>query len=134
MITAATCLAMAIYYEARNETNPDAGLAVAEVILNRVDDPRWPDNVCAVVKQDKGPKPHDCQFSFYCDGKPERPRHKQAWAIAQETAKQALSGDVLGHGALYYHATYSRPVWRHSLAYVGKIGSHIFYTDPSTSV
>ena len=73
MIGTAMCLAMAIYYETRSEQNPDAGLAVAEVILNRVEDRRWPNDVCAVIKQDKGPKDHDCQFSFYCDGKPERP-------------------------------------------------------------
>jgi spore germination cell wall hydrolase CwlJ-like protein len=124
---------MAIYYETRNETHPDAGLAVAEVILNRVEDRRWPDNVCAVVKQDKGPKAHDCQFSFYCDGKPERPKHKEAWQTAQENAAQALKGDMLGHGALYYHADYARPVWRHKLDMLGKVGAHIFYTDKELS-
>ena len=134
MITAATCLAMAIYYETRNETHPDAGLAVAEVIINRVEDKRWPDSVCAVVKQDKGPKDHDCQFSFYCDGKPERPKHKEAWQKAQESAAQALDGNLLGHGALYYHADYAQPVWRHKLDMLGKVGTHIFYKDPEVSV
>ena len=129
MINTAMCLAMAIYYETRNEPNPDAGLAVAEVILNRVEDRRWPDTVCAVVKQDKGPKDHDCQFSFYCDGKPERPKHKKSWQRAQEQAAQALNGNVLNHGALYYHADYTRPIWRHNLDRLGKVGVHIFYTD-----
>ena len=134
MITAATCLAMAIYYETRSEPNPDAGLAVAEVILNRVEDRRWPNNVCAVVKQDKGPKAHDCQFSFYCDGKPERPKHKEAWLKAQEQAREALNGNLLGHGALYYHANYTSPIWRHNLELIGKIGKHIFYTDMEVNV
>lgn len=134
MITSAMCLAIAIYYETRNEVSPDAGLAVAEVIINRVEDNRWPDSVCAVVKQDNGPKKHDCQFSFYCDGKPERPKHKEAWLRAQEQAADALNGNLLGHGALYYHADYSRPVWRHGLDKLGKIGKHIFYTDMEVNV
>lgn len=134
MIGTSMCLAMAIYYETRSETNPDAGLAVAEVILNRVEDRRWPNNVCAVVKQDKGPKAHDCQFSFYCDGKPERPKHKDAWLRAQEQAREALNGNLLGHGALYYHADYTSPIWRHKLDPIGKIGKHIFYTDMEVNV
>lgn len=129
MTTAAICLAMAIYYEARGEADPDAGIAVAEVVLNRVEDPRWPDTVCAVVKQDKGPAAHDCQFSFYCDGKPERPRNAAAWERAQSDARRALRGELLGHGGLYYHSTAARPVWRHSLAVVGQVGNHIFYGD-----
>lgn len=130
MIAASMCLAMALYYEARGESY-DAGLAVAEVILNRVEDKRWPDNICAVVKQDTGPKDHDCQFSFYCDGKPEKPTNLDLWFRAKEQARDALNGKTLGHGALYYHADYVSPVWRHKLTKVGKIGRHIFYTDRS---
>ncbi len=134
MIGTAMCLAMAIYYETRSEPSPDAGLAVAEVILNRVEDRRWPDDVCAVIKQDKGPKDHDCQFSFYCDGKPERPKHEEAWLKAKEQAREALNGNMLGHGALYYHANYTSPIWRHKLELIGKIGKHIFYTDMEVNV
>ncbi len=129
MIGASLCLAMAIYYETATEPSNDAGLAVAEVILNRVADPRFPDNVCAVVKQDKGPKPYDCQFSFYCDGKPEKPYHGDKWRRAKEQAAEALKGNTLGHNALYYHAHYASPVWRHRLDLIGKVGVHLFYTD-----
>ena len=130
MITASVCLAMAIYYEARGEKNFDAGLAVAEVILNRVNDERWPDNVCAVVKQDKGPKSYDCQFSFYCDGKPENPKNKNLWLRAKEQAREALNGKTLGHNALYYHADYVSPSWSRKLQVTAKIGTHLFYIDP----
>ena len=129
MIGTAMCLAMAIYYETRSEPDLDAGLVIAEVILNRVEDPRWPNDVCAVVKQDKGPKAHDCQFSFYCDGKPERPKHTQAWIRAQEQAREALNGNLLGHGALYYHADYASPIWRHNLELIGRAGVHLLYID-----
>lgn len=130
MITAATCLAMALYYEARSE-GVDGMMAVAEVVTNRVIDPSFPNDVCSVVKEDRGPRPHDCQFSFYCDGLPERPRNKAAWVQARLVAAEALNGTgyggALGHGALYYHADTVRPHWAASLSYVGRVGAHLFY-------
>ncbi len=126
MITAATCLAMAIYYEARGE-HPDAQLAVAEVVMNRVVDPRFAGDICSVVKEDWGPASHDCQFSFYCDGLPEDPKDTVAWATARDIAQKALDGEVLGHGATHYHATSVHPWWADTLEPVGMIGNHIFY-------
>lgn len=125
---AATCLALAVYYEARNQS-PDAQLAVAEVVINRVDDPRWPDNICDVVYEDKGPRAWDCQFSFTCDGKPENPRHKEAWSMARAIADKAMRGDVLGHGAKWYLASGVSTKWAKRLDIVGNIGDHVFYTD-----
>lgn len=128
MITAAAvCLSMAVYYEARSEP-VDAQLAVAEVVINRAAHPNFPSTICGVVSQDKGPKAYDCQFSYMCDGKPERPSGT-AWKTAQQIAAQALSGDVLGHGALFYHTKDVKPAWRHELIPVGVIGAHIFYSD-----
>ncbi len=126
MLTAATCLAMAVYYEARGE-HPDAQLAVAEVVMNRVIDPRFAGDVCTVVKEDWGPAAHDCQFSFYCDGLPEDPQDMVAWSVAKDIADKALKGDVLGHGATHYHADYVHPWWNKTLTPVGKIGTHYFY-------
>jgi len=128
MITAAACLATAIYFEGRSEP-VDAQLAIAEVVINRMHHPEYPGTICEVVKQDKGPKAHDCQFSFYCDGKSDKPREEPAWRLAQEIAAQALSGDVLGHRATHYHTKAAKPVWRHDLIQVGVIGEHIFYSD-----
>ena len=83
MITPAMmCVAMAVYFEARGE--PTAGqIAVAHVIQNRIEDPRYPDNACNVVQQgyywNGVPIRNKCQFSFYCDGRSDEPRNKQAW-------------------------------------------------------
>ena len=129
MITAATCLAMAVYFEARGE-HPDAQLAVAEVVMNRVADPRFAGDVCGVVKEDWGPAAHDCQFSFYCDGLPEKPADAVAWSTARDIAQKALDGDVLGHGATHYHAVSVHPWWADTLEPVGMIGNHIFYVWP----
>ena len=78
MIESLVCLATAIYFEARGE--PTVGqIAVGQVIMSRVNDHRYPDNVCDVVKEGyyyswntSIPIPDKCQFSFWCDGKPER--------------------------------------------------------------
>lgn len=128
MFTAATCLAMALYYEARSE-GPDGMLAVAEVVINRVQHPDFPGTVCEVIKEDRGPEAYDCQFSFYCDGLPERPTDLVAWSTARDIAAQALDGEVLGHGATYYHATSVHTFWADIFTPVGQIGDHIFYTD-----
>lgn len=128
MITAVACLAMAVYYEARSEPL-DAQLAVAEVVINRKHHPDYPNTICDVIAEDKGPKSYDCQFSFMCDGKVERPKDPKAYQIAMEIASEALAGNVLGHGATHYHTTAVKPVWRLSLTSVGTIGSHKFYTD-----
>lgn len=123
---AATCLAMAIYYEARSEPI-DGQRAVADVIMARKHHVSYPDTVCAVVAEDRGDKAYDCQFSFMCDGLPERPTGA-AWATAQAVAAEAIAGPATVH-ATHYHTVDVRPIWRHDLTVVGKIGSHIFYTD-----
>ena len=132
MFSPAMCLAMAIYFETAVETSYDAGLAVAQVILNRVDNPKFADTICGVVKEDWGPGKHDCQFSFYCDGKPERPYQGARWERAKQQANEALAGKLqpdLQHRALFYHAVYVNPSWSSKMISIGRIGKHIFYVE-----
>ena len=127
---AAACLLMAVYFDGRSE--PIMGqYAIAEVIMNRVIDTRFPDTVCGVVKQRrKVGERWVCQFSFWCDGKPEvfhnRRAYRQALAVAVGVIDDAT---VFVGGALYYHADYAKPVWRHNLTAYVMIGNHIFYID-----
>lgn len=118
------CLATAIFFEARNQP-VDGQMAVAEVILNRVADPQWPNNVCDVVNQ-------TYQFSFTHDGRSDNPTKYNdplAWKIAQIIAIDAVEGlNLVGITSTYYHATYVRPHWRSSLQCDGRIGDHIFYS------
>jgi spore germination cell wall hydrolase CwlJ-like protein len=120
-----TCLALAVYFEARSEPI-DGQRAVADVIMARTYHPSFPNTVCEVIAEDRGSKPLDCQFSFMCDGKPERPTGA-AWLIAQAVAIEAMAGPPLVY-ATHYHTTDVQPNW-HDLTVIGKIGSHIFYTD-----
>lgn len=125
------CLAQNIYFEARLEPE-DGRRAVAHVVLNRAADPRWPDAPCAVITQGYPEAGALCQFSWYCDGKSNRPRRDASWRDARRLAQRVYWGrsqDPTG-GALWYHADYVRPVWRHALRRGPKIGRHIFYHDP----
>lgn len=120
------CLALAIYYEAALE--PRAGQeAVAQVILNRVRDPNFPDSVCGVVFQ--GADRPGCQFSFACDGSMARPPVAWAWSQAQAVAQKALDGFVASEvgSATFYHADYVFPSWGAARLKLRQIGAHIFY-------
>jgi spore germination cell wall hydrolase CwlJ-like protein len=115
-------MALALYFEARSESI-DAQLAVAEVILNRVEDTRFPDDVCSVVWQPK-------QFSWTHDGLSDTPKNIEVWHEIKSLSSDVLSdpeGMLLGHGADHYHAEYVKPYWAEHLTYVGKYETHVFY-------
>jgi N-acetylmuramoyl-L-alanine amidase len=124
------CLALNIYWEARSESRTGQ-VGVAMVTLNRVASPRFPGTICAVVKQG-GPRPmHQCQFSWYCDGKSDIPNNAVAWRRAQEVAYAVLFGGPRDptHGALFYHADYVSPYWSRSMTKTTRIGRHIYYVS-----
>lgn len=121
------CLADNIYFEAGHE--PEKGrVAVALVTLNRVQDPRYPKDICSVVKQRVK---STCQFSWFCEsGK--RVSNAPAYTEAQRIALFVYANydkikDVT-HGALFYHADYVNPRWR-GLEKTTVIGRHIFYKE-----
>ncbi len=122
------CLARAIYFEARSESELGQR-AVAQVIINRSKDPAYPNTVCGVIYQG-AERPNACQFSFACDGLSDEPKTRAQWAMAQKIAKQALAGKsevTIVAAATHYHADYVTPKWSHSLRRIMKIGRHIFY-------
>lgn len=127
--TALMCLALNVYHEARSE-DMMGKYAVALVVMNRVEHDRFPDTVCGVVTQRRGNSLHRCQFSWYCDGKSDRPRNEHAWAEAQMIARDVLNEEVddITHGALFYHADYVSPYWADEFTETVTYGTHIFYT------
>ncbi|MBI2717709.1 MAG: cell wall hydrolase [Rhizobiales bacterium] len=122
------CLARAIYFEARSETELGQ-LAVAKVILNRTKDPNYPKTICGVVYQGSGIR-NSCQFSFACDGLPDDVKSPTAWANSKAIAQKAMAGDqsvaAIGN-ATNYHADYVNPRWARTMKRLIKIGHHIFY-------
>jgi len=123
------CLALNIYKEAGYE--PFEGkVAVAQVTINRANDPRFPKDICQVVYQKNFfYKKTVCQFSWYCDIiHKNRPVNPAAFNESYEVAKKVLLENFRLNGlkdALYYHADYVNPKWNKEK--VGKIGRHIFY-------
>ena len=134
-----TCLAQNIYHESRNQ-GPRGMAAVAWATLYRVDNKRFPNNVCDVVKQAKMvkswksdkfyPARNKCQFSWYCDGKSDTPKDKVRWKSAVDMAKDILF-DGKWEGIIpystHYHAKYVSPYWSKKMKKVAVIGDHIFY-------
>jgi spore germination cell wall hydrolase CwlJ-like protein len=123
------CLAINIYREAGYE--PFEGkVAVGQVTMNRVANPAFPNDICAVVYQkNKVMERVVCQFSWYCDSTHRnRPVNREAYAESYAVAKKVLLEDFKLDSlkeALYYHADYVNPQWR--LDKIGKVGQHIFY-------
>ena len=124
------CLARAIYFEARSESELGQ-LAVARVILNRTKDPAYPKSICGVVYQGSNQR-NSCQFSFACDGLPDDVKQPAAWANSKRVAQKAMDGTKsmqVMSTATNYHADYVRPKWASSMKRLVKIGHHIFYSD-----
>lgn len=124
------CLANAIYFEARGE--PLLGqMAVAQVVINRVFSGHYPGDVCGVVYQSTR-RYHRlrCQFSFTCDGIPDRITEPDAFERATRVARNALDGrfwvDDVGK-ATHYHARWVHPRWVHEMRRLDRIGVHTFY-------
>ena len=122
-IVAQRCLATAVYFEARSESQLGQ-LAVATVILNRAKTSNYPSSICGVIYQGAD-RLNACQFSFACDGQSDIPQDARAWRTAVEVAALALAVA----GATHYHADYVDPSWSKSLHRLTKIGRHIFYSQ-----
>lgn len=128
--SATSCLATAIYFEARGES-VKGQRAVGEVILARTRQPGRPNTVCGVVYEGSH-RSTGCQFSFTCDGIADIVRNSGAWARAKRVAALVLTSrgrKKVSRGATHYHATSVRPYWASSMVKVARIGSHIFYRD-----
>ena len=121
------CLAQAVYFESRGE--PLSGqIAVAEVVLNRVDNPAYPRSICGVTKQGAG-SGRGCQFSYACDGRPDVMTSSVSKARSEKIARMLIDGRPrsVTSGATHFHATYVRPDWSRNFARTASIGNHVFY-------
>ena len=123
-----SCLAMNIYFEARNEPY-EGKVAVSHVVLNRVASSRFPSSICGVIREGGQKKKHACQFSWFCDGLEDIPKNRRAWKESVSIAKKVYDGKTKdpSRGAMWYHADYVSPDWRNDYPRLAKIGTHIFY-------
>ena len=147
-VAQAKCLADNMYFEARNQGT--AGIiAVSNVVLNRVVSDKFPDTICGVVRQGPTreswrtrqtedpndavfhPIRHKCQFSWYCDGKKDKPGNMEHYNEMYQFALNIVKGELslldITDGALWYHADYVNPSWASQKEMTTEIGDHIFY-------
>jgi len=121
------CLAKNLYFEVGNQGTAGM-LAVSSVVINRVNDDRFPNTMCKVIHQKRGGV---CQFSWYCDGKSDIPRNKKIYQEKLDFVSKLLDNDRqwvdITDGALFYHANYVRPSWRKKFIRTTEIDKHIFY-------
>lgn len=117
------CMALNVYHESRGE--PYAGQkAVALVTMNRVNDPRFPDDICSVVWQDS-------QFSWTRTKGKKTPANNAAWNNAKIVAEEVVihydNINDITNGAVMFHSTSAKPKWRRSFKKTITINKHIFY-------
>lgn len=128
-----TALALNMYFEARGdgdtlEERLQSMQMVGEVTLNRVDSENYPDSICEVVYQEN-------QFSW-TTRRNKIPSDVESWMLAVNLAEDLLDGsaDYFNNGATHFinpSAVSRVPGWTRRLERVGKVGSHVFYTDNS---
>jgi spore germination cell wall hydrolase CwlJ-like protein len=122
------CLAEAVYFESRGEVKRGQ-IAVAQVVMNRTFSGFYPNNVCGVVYQNSHRK-LACQFTFACDGVPDKIEEPDMWEQAKEIARDMLDGKLwlaeIGHST-HYHAYWVHPSWVNEMRKIHKIGVHSFY-------
>ena len=127
------CLADNVYFEAATESY-EGKLAVAQVTINRANNPKFPSTVCEVVYQRTYVnKLLVCQFSWTCM-KNMLVRDKYSYEESEMVARKALTepdvhDTIARTNALYYHNTQVDPGW--NLQRVTQIGHHIFYKAKS---
>ena len=150
MHSSVECLALNMYYEARSQGT--AGVfAVSAVVLNRVNDSRFPNSVCEVVyqgptreswktrqhkdlpahKRQYYPIKNKCQFSWYCDGKSDTPYNKKRYKELLDLSEAIMYNEIsfvdITDGALFYHADYVTPGWVKTKQRTVEVQDHIFY-------
>lgn len=117
------CMAQNVYHEARGEGIAGQWL-VGSVVTNRVSSKHFPSSPCNVIHEWRRKGLYGCQFSWYCDGKPDRTPNTNAmlWAIGISLLATVLpADDVIG-----YHESSLEPGW-HNLNVLGPTGNHTFY-------
>lgn len=121
-----TCLARTIYWEAKGVADADME-AVANVVMNRLAHAGFPSTVCEVVTQ--GSEQGPCQFSWWCDGRPDHVVEEDAYTIAREVARQALNQQLPDHtdGALYFHDRNVTPHWASEYFMTAETDDFLFY-------
>ena len=116
------CMSVNVYHEARGETRAEQ-IAVSQVVLNRVADPRWPDTPCKVITQNQ-------QFSWYWDTRSDQIHDLRTFRENIYAALLVYTGrtDDVAKGATHYYAhdIIGPPPWGKNMTVANKLGGHTY--------
>ena len=120
------CLSRAIYWEARGEKAASRE-AIANVVMNRLGNKKFPDTVCKIVKQHR--KEGGCEFTWWCDRRSLAAKEDKSYASAKEIARKALNRQLHDRtgGALYFRLQSAPPVSSKEYEETAHIGKFIFF-------
>jgi len=133
------CVAINAYHEARGEDFNEL-LAVSQVVMNRVDDPSYPDTACEVVMQGPTrpswsdpevlvPRKYGCQFTWWCDGRSDKVHDAAAWRDCTIAAYLVYIGAVsnqVGDATHYFAHEKVIPKWAASMHVVTVFNGHTY--------
>lgn len=124
-------LARTLYGEAEPGDMQDLQ-AIANVVMNRVRNKRWPNTAAKVCRQRR-------QFSCWDDGEVQAQPGQPWFEKCVAMAKRAVAGDLpdITHGSTHYYATYiAAPKWARGkepvLATKWGRYTHLFFNDIDT--
>jgi spore germination cell wall hydrolase CwlJ-like protein len=126
------CMALNLYFEARNVKNDLDVAAIGYVVIKRVKNTKYPDDICHVVWQQRThyrTGKWTAMYSWTLDGLSDEPVNAVAYRRCLKIARQVISRkikDVSG-GATHYHTKQVKPSWRKKLLHVASLGNHLFY-------
>jgi spore germination cell wall hydrolase CwlJ-like protein len=118
MLSPTECMTRVMYFES-NRSSAEGMLAVGTVVMNRVNDPKYPKTVCGVVGQNN-------QFAPGVLWKPMKEGRSKA--LAQQIAQRVLAGERHPgvQNAKFFHTQgYSFPYT--NMYYVLNAGGNSFY-------
>jgi spore germination cell wall hydrolase CwlJ-like protein len=112
------CLAKIIHHESANQRE-DVQLAVAAVVLNRVESPRFPNTICAVALQ---PKQFFNVHSY-------RPYNDPRWQTSQRLAREAVAGKGRENapGALFFRTAGYQSSFFRGRPHIARLGGLDFH-------
>ncbi len=121
-----TCLAEALYHEARGEGEIGM-IAVANVVINRVKSDSFPNDPCSVIHQ-----PNQFSFVGTADAINEPDKYVQAEKLAKKALKNKLP-KMVANDVIYYwnpdKVNLKKHQWITRVEPVKKIGKHQFAKD-----
>ena len=119
------CATVNLYHESRSESDI-SNTMILFVMLNRVDDKRYPNTLCEVVFQRK-------QFSWTHDGKSDKindiNQYKRLYKLSERVIMNKELIQSLSEGVTHYHTKAINPYWSKSrdMEYVTTLDNHVFY-------